>query len=298
MAKRVILYEETKNSNTQFNPVTDIESVFHASNQTGDGSEPVENSIFTKKQETLLTLLSRINSWLYKLRALNNYEVAKSTTEAEDNDLALQKTVNRQINELRDEVGNVRNDVLGNETDISSLQQKTNYLDDIIIDMAYKMDCITDLNVVLSSSGSTFYTWYKEQSSLADASNYYEHDDKLLLLGIKVGTFDYKFYLFKIAIGNAGLATQGPIPTLLTAKDSSYIKIQDKELVDYPLPSNAYSNVINFDDDKLYIYFEASRDGLGELVSIFFKALRLSDSIGGVYARIIQGIPKQSSPKK
>lgn len=291
MAKRVVLYEETENSTTQFNPVTDIGSVFHGPDQTGDGSKPEGNSIFTNNQETLLTVLSRINSWLYKLRALNDYAVTPNTG-AGDKDLALQKTVNQQMSEVRNEIVNVRNDVAGNGTDISSLQKQVKYLDDIIIDMAYHMDCIADGNPSLSSSGSIFYTWYKSQSSLANAgSNYYAHDDKLLLLGIKVAVYDYKFYLFKIGIGNATLENTGPVPELLTTKNSSDIKINDKDTVG--LPSAAYRNVIDFNDGDLFIYFEG--DGL---VSIQFKVKTISDSIVGVYTRIIQGIPKQSSPCK
>lgn len=295
MAKRVVLYEETENSTTQFNPVTDIGSVFHGPDQTGDGSNPEGNSIFTNKQETLLTVLSRINSWLYKLRALNDYKVASNTVVG-DKDLALQKTVNRQISELREEVANVRNDVSGNETDIGSLQQKTNYLDDIIIDMAYHMDCITDANVLVKEDGidTSFYTYYID--SLGDAgSTYIAHDDKLLLLGIKVAVDDYKFYLFEISIAVGNLSSSGPSAELLTTKNSSDIKIHHKDSVDtVVLPSDACDYVIDFNDGELIIYFLYNGG-----VSIMFKAATASySSIGGIYTRIIQGIPKQSSPKK
>ena len=292
MAKRVVLYEETESSTTQFNPVTDIGSVFHGPDQTGDGSKPEGNSIFTNKQETLLTVLSRINSWLYKLRALNDYAVAPNTG-AGDKDLALQKTVNQQMSEVRNEIVNVRNDVAGNGTDISSLQQKTNYLDDIIIDMAYHMDCIQSSNALPNETGSLFYSYYID--SLAQVgSNYYAHDDKLLLLGIKVDVDDYKFYLFKIVISTVSLSSVGPLPELLTTKNSSDIKIYNRDLDDrHDLPSNAYRYVIDFNDGDLIIYFENNGG-----VSISFKIVRKSDLIGGVYTRIIQGIPKQGSINK
>ena len=143
MANRVILYDQTydsetkKENRTQFNPVTDIESVFHSAKQVSNGSEPVGNNIFTANQESLLTVLSRINTWLYKLKALNNYEVARDKN-ARDNDLALQKTVNTQISQINEEIS-------GDKTSIDLLQQKVQYLDDIIIDMAYNMDCINQL---------------------------------------------------------------------------------------------------------------------------------------------------------
>lgn len=297
MANRVILYDQTydsetkKENRTQFNPVTDIESVFHSAKQVSNGSEPVGNNIFTANQESLLTVLSRINTWLYKLKALNNYEVALDKN-ARDNDLALQKTVNTQISQINEEIS-------VDKTSIDLLQQKVQYLDDIIIDMAYNMDCIKYSNVNISSTSTSFYTWYKHESSLADSgSNYYAHDDKLLLLGIKVSVYDYKYYLFKIGIMNATLENLGPVPELLTTKNSSDITIHSKDSVDYAaLPSDAYANVIDFNDEDLIIYFVPSING-DTLVNIDFRVATLSDSIGGVYARIIQGIPKQSSPKK
>lgn len=296
MANRVILYDQTydsetkKENRTQFNPVTDIESVFHSAKQVSNGSEPVGNNIFTANQESLLTVLSRINTWLYKLKALNNYEVALDKN-ARDNDLALQKTVNKQISQINEEIS-------GDKTNIDNLKKVTNYLDDIIIDMAYNMECIKYYNINVSNSSTSFYTWYKHESSLADSgSNYYAHDDKLLLLGIKVSVDDYKYYLFKIGIMNATLQNLGPVPELLTTKNSSDITIHSDDSVDYPLPSDAYANVIDFKDEDLIIYFVPNING-DTLVNIDFRVVTLSDSIVGVYARIIQGIPKQSSPKK
>lgn len=293
MAERVILYEETYDSDTnitsrtQFNPVTDIKSVFHGRDQISDGSQPVGNSIFTNNQESLLTILSRINSWFNKLKGLNDYTVASSTT-AGNKDLALQKTVNTQIN-------NLNNQIIENKNAINELEKvaATAYLDDVIVDMAYNLDGI-GVGPTSSSSG-IYYTWNRP----SNFDGFYAADTILLLMGIKVGDDKFKYHFFKINIYQLGFdSLSGPDITLLTKKGSSNIRIFSDD-GEYLVPDNCFDNIFIYEnrDEKtrFVFYFEPVLDS-GKIVKIHLRFLNQSwdDRTRKLYAKIIQGAPTQS----
>ena len=85
-----MLYEEgTNSSQEQLNPITDISSVYRPSDMKKTSTSSVNNSIFINGQDDLLNMLSRIDSWLYKLRNLNNYSVAENFSSYGSMDLAL-----------------------------------------------------------------------------------------------------------------------------------------------------------------------------------------------------------------
>lgn len=260
MAKRVILYEETYDSNTQFNPVTDIESVFHGSNQLGDNSQPVGHSIFTNNQESLSTLLSRINSWLYKLKALNDYEVALTTDAAGNKDLALQTKVNQQMSDVRDEIRAVQNKADVNTT-------KANILEGRIQTYA---DFVNMLLLPNFPSSNDEIIWSNTlQVGVSGATDTYK-----LNIDNYRGDEDFKNHYIKIEIRTP---KNDKIATFILRGD---VDDGDARMVDIDLVTlnyDEYEKYINqynsYENEHNLICFQLKNSGVRALVSHFRKTV-------------------------
>lgn len=263
MAKRVILYEETYDSNTQFNPVTDIESVFHGANQGTDGAQPVGNSIFTNNQETLLTLLSRINSWLYKLKALNDYEVALTTNAAGNKDLALQTNVNKQMSNVRDEISNVQTKADNNETNISTLKgHAIRHADFVNMFLLPKFKPTSDEII----GGITIY--FDEPGVPAEAPKSLAVD-----IGSYIGNTDFKNHYIKITI-----ETREGGDTITTFLLRGDVDKHDNKHVDINLVTlnyDEYENYINqhYNNYNTNIVFQLNQSGVRAQITHFRKTV-------------------------
>lgn len=113
MANRVVLYEKESTTQEQVNPITDVSSVYKPTNVacssvTTNASDPLFSS---NEQTDLLTILSRVNNWFGTLKNLRNYKPISSSSGAGNYDLALQRTVNTQIQSLSDNLGGAINNL-------------------------------------------------------------------------------------------------------------------------------------------------------------------------------------------
>ena len=188
MGKRIMLYEEgTNSSQEQLNPITDISSVYRPSDMKKTSASSVNNSIFINGQDDLLNMLSRIDSWLYKLRNLNNYSVAENFSAYGSMDLALEKNVSLRFATVTNQVTRILNDIDDLQDEISSSSGSS--MDaKFYVDLLYNLPGTSDFS---SGANGAFYSLQTSSGEFGELM-----DRKIIVLAPPNSGYDRYYYVF------------------------------------------------------------------------------------------------------